>query len=104
MNLHRRDVSLAFLWLLMLCSAGCQAGLPTSPSLSTPVMSVDELAADDQIRLREEQRRVQMYLDKLQNKFAARQAERLEGHNKQAAAKYARLSETGSLEALLKED
>lgn len=104
MHFHRRDVSLVFLWLVILCGGGCQTGLPTSPWLSTPVTSIDELAADDQIRLTEEQQRVQVYLDEFQTKFAARQADRLERHNKQAAAKYARLSETGTLDALLKGD
>ncbi|WP_447987302.1 hypothetical protein [Nitrospira sp. Nam74] len=47
---------------------------------------------------------MQLYLDEFQTKFAARQAERLERHNQQAAAKYARLSITGNLDALLREE
>jgi len=70
----------------------------------TGVTTVDDLSTAERIRLTGEQQRVHVRLEDLQTKFAARQAERLDRLNKQAAANYTGLSQKGGLRTTLQEE
>jgi hypothetical protein len=68
------------------------------------VNQVEGLSQDDRARLTSEQQRMQVQFAELQGRFTADQTQRIDRHNRQAAADYTTLAQQGGLKTTLQEE